>query len=66
MSGRNADDSTTDAVIALLAGILLVIAGPGVRRGLWSFQSGFVLLRWAAYLGLGTAAVAMVQLLVPI
>lgn len=51
--------------ISLFAGILLMTAGPGVRLGLWSFQSGFVLLRWAAYLGLGSAAVAMIQLMAP-
>jgi uncharacterized protein (DUF1499 family) len=52
-------------VAAALAVLLLLLAGPGVRLGLWSFRTGFDLLRWGAYLGLVALAVALVQLLVP-
>lgn len=48
------------AVLALLA---LIGAGPGVRLGLWDFRTGFALLRWAAYLGLAAAGLALVSLL---
>jgi uncharacterized protein (DUF1499 family) len=52
-------------VAAALAALMLLLAGPGVRLGLWSIHTGFTLLRWAAYLGLAALAVALVQLLVP-
>lgn len=51
--------------LALLAALLLALAGPGTRLGLWSFRTGFDLLRWGAYLGLAAAAAAILQLLVP-
>jgi uncharacterized protein (DUF1499 family) len=50
---------------AVLAILMLALAGPGVRFGLWAIGTGFHLLQWAAYLGLAAAAVALVQLLVP-
>ncbi|WP_222565353.1 DUF1499 domain-containing protein [Novilysobacter antarcticus] len=52
-------------VIALLAAVLLLIAGPGTRMEVWDFRTGFALMRWAAYIGLGAAVVAVVLLLVP-
>lgn len=52
-------------VAAALAALLLLLAGPGVRLGLWSFPTGFDLLRWGAYLGLAAAAVALLQLAIP-
>jgi uncharacterized protein (DUF1499 family) len=51
--------------LAILAALLLALAGPGVRLGLWSFRTGFELLRWGAYLGMAAAVLALVQLLVP-
>jgi len=56
---------TISLVAAALAALMLLLAGPGVRLGLWSIHTGFDLLRWAAYLGLVALAVALVQLLVP-
>lgn len=50
---------------ALLAVFLLLIAGPGTRLDWWHFRTGFSLMRWAVYLGLGAAAVALVAVLVP-
>src|SRR6478609_1248576 len=50
---------------AVLAVLMLALAGPGVRLGLWTFRTGFHLLQWGAYLGLAAAAVAVVLLLVP-
>jgi uncharacterized protein (DUF1499 family) len=55
----------TTLLVAVLAILLLALAGPGVRLSLWSIGSGFQLLRWAAYLGLAAAAAALIQLLVP-
>jgi uncharacterized protein (DUF1499 family) len=48
---------------AVIAVLLLLLAGPGVRIGLWTFRSGFSLLQWAAYLGLAVVAAALLQLL---
>lgn len=47
---------------AVLAALLLLLAGPGVRLGLWTFSAGFTLMRWGAYLGLAAAVVALLQL----
>lgn len=38
-------------LVALLAGLLLLISGPGYRVGLWSLLVGFTFLRWAVYGG---------------
>lgn len=48
---------------AVFAALLLLLAGPGVRLGLWTFRLGFSMLRWGAYLGLAAAVVALLQLL---
>ncbi|MDQ3495359.1 MAG: DUF1499 domain-containing protein [Pseudomonadota bacterium] len=52
-------------VLAVLAALLLLIAGPGTRLEWWSFRTGFTVMRWAAYLGLGAAGLALLGLLVP-
>lgn len=52
-------------ILAILAAGLLAVAGPGTRLDLWTFRTGFDLLRWGAYLGLAAAAGALVQLAVP-
>lgn len=51
--------------IAVIGALLLVLAGPGSRLGLWSFGTGFLLMRWALYLGAGAAAVALLLLAIP-
>jgi uncharacterized protein (DUF1499 family) len=48
--------------LAVLAGLLLLAAGPGARLGLWHFSVGFQLLEWAAWLGFATAAAAALAL----
>ncbi len=48
--------------LALLAIVLLVIAGPATRLGWWDFRTGFGLLRWAAYLGIAALVVGLVVL----
>jgi uncharacterized protein (DUF1499 family) len=50
-------------LIAALAILLLLSAGPGTRLGLWEFRTGFILLRWSAYLGIFAAGLGLVGLL---
>jgi uncharacterized protein (DUF1499 family) len=50
-------------VLAVVALALLALAGPGTRLGWWDFGTGFVMLRWAAYLGITAAVVGLVMLL---
>lgn len=45
--------------LAVLAGLALLIAGPGYRLGLWDFRPAFTFMRWAAYGGLAAAAVSL-------
>jgi hypothetical protein len=52
-------------LVAALAVLLFAGAGPGVRLGLWTFGTGFSLLRWGAYLGIAAGLIALVQLAVP-
>ncbi len=44
--------------LALLAASAAALAGLGHRWGLWDFGTGFQVLRWAAYLGAGAAAMS--------
>jgi len=50
--------------LGLLAIVLLLVSGPGVRLGLWPWQTGFLLLRAAVFVGGGAALVAVVALFV--
>jgi uncharacterized protein (DUF1499 family) len=47
---------------ALAAVVLLLVSGLGNRFGWWPYRTGFDLLRWASYVGLAAAAVAIVAL----
>lgn len=38
--------------LAIVAGLMVLSAGPGARWGLWHFRTGFSLLRWGGYLAL--------------
>jgi len=49
--------------LAAVALLLLLLAGPMVRLGLWDIGTGFGLMRWGAYLGLASVAVSLVTLL---
>ena len=49
--------------LAVLAILFLLLAGPGVRLGLWDFRLGFDLMRWGAYVGLAGAGLALTSLL---
>src|SRR5690606_4927561 len=56
--------SRVTLALATLAVLMLFASGSGTRFGVWPFPVGFRLLKWAAYLGLVVAAVALVGLLV--
>jgi uncharacterized protein (DUF1499 family) len=49
--------------LALLAGLMVLFAGPGTRSGLWHFRVGFSLMRYGAYLGLFAAALGVAAFL---
>lgn len=51
--------------LALLAVAALLLAGPGVRLGMWPFPVGFQILKYAAFVGAGVALLAIIGLLVP-
>jgi uncharacterized protein (DUF1499 family) len=49
-------------LVALIAALLLLVAGPGYRVGIWELQTGFLLIRWAVYVGLAGLVLAGVAL----
>jgi uncharacterized protein (DUF1499 family) len=52
-------------VVALIAALMLLVAGPGTRLDLWTFGTGFLLMRWALFAGLAAAALALLLLAIP-
>lgn len=52
-------------LLALIAVLLLLISGPGVHLHWWRFPTGFVFLKWAAWVGLAAAALGLLMLIVP-
>jgi hypothetical protein len=46
--------------VAAAALLMLLSSGPGTRLGLWTWETGLGLLKWAAYGGLAGAAAAFV------
>lgn len=52
-------------ILAVMAALLLLIAGPGTRLGLWEFGFGFTLMRWALYIGAGAAVLVVILALIP-
>lgn len=51
--------------LGILGVVLLLVSGPGVRLGLWPWQTGFLLLRAAVFAGAGAAALSLIALLIP-
>lgn len=51
--------------LAILAGVLLALSGPGVRFGIWPLNAGLILLGVAGLLGLAAAIAAIVGLCIP-
>ena len=52
-------------LLAVVAALLLLSAGPGTRFGLWEFGTGFLLMRWAFFGGVAAVLLAIVLLVVP-
>jgi uncharacterized protein (DUF1499 family) len=52
-------------LLAILAALLLLVAGPGTRLDLWEFRFGFQLMRWALYLAGAAGILALLLLLIP-
>jgi uncharacterized protein (DUF1499 family) len=52
--------------VCVAAFVMLVASGPGTRMGLWPYQTGISLVKWAAYTGMAGAvgAVGLLLLLV--
>lgn len=50
----------TGVFVAVGAAIVALAAGPGHRLGLWSFGTGFQILKWASYAALAAAAISLV------
>ena len=49
-------------LLALFAGLMMALGGFGSRWGFWHFRTGFDMLRWATYLALFAAVVAIVAM----
>jgi uncharacterized protein (DUF1499 family) len=47
-------------ILAVLAALAAMLAGLGSRWGLWYFRTGFVILRWAAYIGIVAALASLI------
>lgn len=57
--------SRTAMPLALFGAVLLLIAGPGTRFGIWEYGTGFLLMRGAFFIGVAAALLALVLLIVP-
>ncbi len=55
--------ATAGLLLALVAALALLVAGPGHRFGWWSFQTGFAVLRYAAYGAIVAVAVSALALI---
>ena len=51
--------------IAVIAALLLLVAGPGTRLAWWDFGFGFTLMSWALYGGVAAGGLAVLMLLIP-
>lgn len=47
-------------ILAVFAALAAMLAGFGSRWGLWYFRTGFVILRWAAYVGIAAALASLI------
>lgn len=66
MEEKKRQDAATNLVLPLFAAacaacafLLLLTSGPGTRLNLWTFRTGFAMIKAAGYIGLGCAAVAV-------
>jgi uncharacterized protein (DUF1499 family) len=49
--------------IVVLGGAVALLTGPGVARGLWTYGSGFIVVRWAAYAAAAGGVICLVSVL---
>jgi uncharacterized protein (DUF1499 family) len=49
--------------VCVAAFVMLIASGPGTRMGLWPWQTGFALVKWAAYTGMAGAVGAAALIL---
>ncbi len=49
--------------IVVLGGAVALLTGPGVARGLWTYGTGFTVVRWAAYAAGGGGVICLVAVL---
>lgn len=49
--------------LAVLSVLLLIAAGPGVRAEMWTFRTGFTIMRAAAWAGIAGAVLGLVAIL---
>ena len=57
--------SRIPVLLAIVALVLLIASGPGSRFGWWEFRTGFSMMRWTVYLGLGAGVLALLFLVIP-
>ncbi|MEO6447473.1 MAG: DUF1499 domain-containing protein [Gemmatimonadaceae bacterium] len=50
--------------LAIVAALVLFMAGAGTKIGLWDFRSGLGMLKWAAYIGVAAVVVSLLLLAV--
>jgi uncharacterized protein (DUF1499 family) len=55
--------ATAGLVLAIVAGLALLLAGPGHRFGWWSLGTGFGMIRFAAYGGIAAAVISAAALI---
>src|SRR5215467_2375819 len=52
--------SRAGCILALISAVVAILAGFGSRAGWWHFRTGFQLLTWAAYGGVGSALIGLI------
>ena len=52
--------------VAVAAFTMLIASGPGTRMGLWPWETGLALLKWATYTGLAGGAAALVLIVLAV
>jgi uncharacterized protein (DUF1499 family) len=55
--------ATAGFVLAVLAALVALAAGPGYRFGYWSLYTAFTLIRWAAYAGVAALLVSLIGMI---
>jgi uncharacterized protein (DUF1499 family) len=50
--------------LVVLGGTVAVLTGPGVVRGYWTYGTGFMVVRWAAYAAAGGGVLCLLSVLV--